>query len=119
MVFAAIAQAFAFNYKPFMECEQRGGPSNHPGVKGHKTSGNNTQIMVAPSALRTTGNVIKNIGYVLNVKDVITDAHSTFMKGDEKDTEQELQLEDIMKKNKPFTWSDDEDDVVQRSVEAI
>ena len=38
--------------------------------------------------------------YNLNVKDVITDAHSTFMKGDEKDTEQELQLEDIMKKNK-------------------
>jgi|LauGreDrversion4_2_1035121.scaffolds.fasta_scaffold221620_3 hypothetical protein len=63
--------------------------------------------MMAPSALRATGNVIKNIGYVLNVKDVISDAHNTFMKVDERDSE--MQLEDIMKKSKPFAWSDEEE----------
>jgi hypothetical protein len=71
----------------------------------------------APNALRATGNVIKNIGYVLNVKDVISDAHNTFMKADERDSaESEMQLEDIMKRNKPFTWSDEDDEVVQRTM---
>lgn len=108
MVFAAVAQAFAFNYKPFTE------------ILGPRALVKPKQISikeVAPNALRATGNVIKNIGYVLNVKDVISDAHNTFMKADEKDSaESEMQLEDIMKRNKPFTWSDEDDEVVQRTI---
>lgn len=43
---------------------------------------------MAPStALRATGNAIKNMGYVLNVKDVISDAHNTFMKANADDIE--------------------------------
>jgi hypothetical protein len=68
MVFAAVAQAFAFNYRPFAEVEN-GLPNQC------------SYIAEAPvNALRTTGNVFKNIGYVLNVKDVISDAHNTFIK---------------------------------------
>ena len=53
--------------------------------------------------------MIKNMTYVLNVKDVISDAHNTFMRGtDEKDSEQELQLEDILRRDKAFTWSDED-----------
>lgn len=51
MVFAAIAQAIAFDYKPYVD------------------SG------------RKKGNVLKNIGNVLNVNDVLRDAHNTFIKG--------------------------------------
>jgi hypothetical protein len=106
MVFAAVAQAFAFNYRPFTELtSMRGGGL----VKARQISIKEA----APNALRATGNVIKNIGYVLNVKDVISDAHNTFMKADERDSaESEMQLEDIMKRNKPFTWSDEDDEVV-------
>jgi hypothetical protein len=110
MVFAAVAQAFAFNYRPFTELtSMRGGGL----VKARQISIKEA----APNALRATGNVIKNIGYVLNVKDVISDAHNTFMKADERDSaESEMQLEDIMKRNKPFTWSDEDDEVVQRTM---
>ena len=105
MVFAAVAQAFAFNYRPFTE------------VRGVLKAKQVSIKEAAPSALRATGNVIKNIGYVLNVKDVISDAHNTFMKADEKDSaESEMQLEDIMKRNRPFTWSDEDDEVVQRTM---
>lgn len=73
MVFAAVAQAFAFNYKPFAEVENSPARSNQCSTANYITE--------APvNALRTTGNVFKNIGYVLNVKDVINDAHNTFMK---------------------------------------
>ncbi len=54
--------------------------------------------------------MFKNMGYVLNVKDVINDAHNTFIRGvDYKDQEQEMQLEDILKRDKAFNWSDEEE----------
>lgn len=46
-----------------------------------------------------------NIGRVLNVKDVISDAHNTFIKGTDRDSENETQM-DILKSE--FAWSDDE-----------
>ena len=49
------------------------------------------------------------MGYVLNVKDVLSDAHNTFIKSTEaKDCEQEMQMEDILKSDKAFNWSDEE-----------
>jgi hypothetical protein len=49
------------------------------------------------------------MGYVLNVKDVLSDAHNTFIRGgDFKDLEQEKQIEDILKKDRAFNWSDEE-----------
>jgi hypothetical protein len=52
--------------------------------------------------------VLKNIGYILNVKDVLNDAHNTFIRGAaHKDTEQETQMEDVMK-DTAFNWSDEE-----------
>lgn len=49
------------------------------------------------------------MGYVLNVKDVLSDAHNTFIRGgDVKDLEQEKQIEDILKKDKAFNWSDED-----------
>jgi len=59
MVFVAIAQAIAFSSTPYMD---RG--------KQKQT------------------NMLKTIGYVLNVKDVLNDAHSTFLK--EKKSEQQI-----------------------------
>ena len=58
MVFCSIAQAIAFDYKPFIE---------------------SNKIF--------RGNMLKNIGNVLNVKDVIHDAHNTFIKDESKDSE--------------------------------
>lgn len=78
MVFAAVAQAFAFDYKSFVD------------------NGGNKR-----------GNVLKNIGNVLNVKDVLNDAHNTFIKNGQKDSEQESQMEDILK-DQAFNWSDEE-----------
>lgn len=81
MVFASIAQAFAFNYKPYVD------------------SGKKKQ------------NMLKTIGYVLNVKDVINDAHNTFIRDTNKmDSEQETILEDVLK-DKAFNWSDEEDQI--------
>ena len=53
LIGAAIAQALAFDYRVFQYATKRG-----------------------------RGNVLRNIGNVLNVKDVISDAHNTFIKGD-------------------------------------
>jgi len=53
--------------------------------------------------------VLKAIGYVLNVKDVINDAHNTFIKDSSKDSEQETIMEDVLKKDKAFNWSDEEE----------
>ncbi|CDW91233.1 UNKNOWN [Stylonychia lemnae] len=78
MVFASIAQAFAFNYKSFVD-------------HGKKRQ-----------------NVFKTIGYVLNVKDVISDAHNTFIKDNNKDSEQETIMEDVLK-DKAFNWTDEEE----------
>lgn len=78
MVFAAAAQSLAFSYRPFVETGKR------------------------------KGNVLKNIGYVLNVKDVLNDAHNTFIRSQAaKDSEQETQIEDVMK-DTAFNWSDEE-----------
>lgn len=50
--------------------------------------------------------MLKTIGNVLNVKDVINDAHNTFIK-EYKDKEADTQMEDMMKE-KAFNWSDEE-----------
>lgn len=79
MVFAAIAQAFAFSYKPFIDTGGKRKP-----------------------------NVLKTIGYVLNVKDVINDAHNTFIKDTGSNAEQDTYMEDVLKRDKAFNWSDEE-----------
>lgn len=62
--------------------------------------------------------MLKTIGYVLNVKDVINDAHNTFIKDSGKDSEQETYMEDVMKKDKAFNWSDEEVPEVQSDSQA-
>jgi hypothetical protein len=54
---------------------------------------------------------LKTIGYVLNVKDVINDAHNTFIKDGGRDSEQGTYMEDVMKKDKAFNWSDEDIEV--------
>ena len=51
--------------------------------------------------------MIRAIGYVLNVKDVINDAHNTFIKDNSKDQDQDTQMEDILR-DKAFNWSDED-----------
>lgn len=80
MVFAAIAQSIAFDSSPFVDSQQK------------------------------KSNMLRTIGYVLNVKDVLNDAHSTFIKDPNywKNNEiQESQMEDIIK-DKAFNWSDED-----------
>lgn len=50
--------------------------------------------------------MLKTIGNVLNVKDVLNDAHNTFIK-EYKDKEADTQMENMMKE-KAFNWSDEE-----------
>jgi hypothetical protein len=77
MVFAAIAQSFAFSYVTFID-----------------------------SSKKQRGNMLKAIGYVLNVKDVLNDAHNTFIK-DMSNKNYDSNIEDMMK-DKAFNWSDEE-----------
>lgn len=51
--------------------------------------------------------MLKTIGYVLNVKDVISDAHNTFIKEYNRDFDNETQMDDILK-DRAFNWSDEE-----------
>ena len=46
--------------------------------------------------------------YVLNVKDVLSDAHNTFMNVQAHQDEEDRQLDDILKRDKAFNWSDEE-----------
>ena len=62
MVIAAIAHSFAFSYKDFIDYSKLENP------------------------------IFKNLGRVLDVKDLIDDAETTFIKQHEKD---DMQLEDI------------------------
>jgi hypothetical protein len=65
----------------------------------------------------TSSSVLKNMSYVLNVKDVISDAHNTFMRGVEEqdadgDEQYQRELEDMVKRDRAFNWSDDEENTV-------
>ena len=51
--------------------------------------------------------MLRAIGYVLNVQDVLKDAHNTFIKENKQETDDETQLQDILKE-KPFNWSDED-----------
>ncbi len=66
--------------------------------------------------------MFKNIGYVLNVKDVLSDAHNTFMKSvaEHKESEQQ-QINEILSKDKAFNWSDEDnmDDDKEQGQEKI
>lgn len=58
------------------------------------------------------------MGYVLNVKDVLSDAHNTFIKSSEAVThEHEKQLDDIFKGDKAFNWSDEDLPVEEPDIE--
>ena len=46
--------------------------------------------------------------YVLNVKDVLSDAHNTFMNVQAHQEEEDRQMDDILKRDKAFNWSDEE-----------
>lgn len=50
---------------------------------------------------------MRNIGNVLNVKDVLSDAHNTFIKASSRDSDEETQMEDMLKDH-AFNWSDEE-----------
>ena len=85
---AAVAQSWAFSYQPFVNITQ--GKSN----------------------------LISSIGHVLTVNDVFEDAHNTFIKdlkvsqgGDEgtNDIYEETQMDLLMKRDKAFNWSDDDE----------
>jgi hypothetical protein len=78
MVFASIAQSYAFDYKSFIDSGKR------------------------------KGTVFKNIGYVLNVKDVLSDAHNTFVSQQKQIEDHEKQLQEEIKSNKAFNWSDED-----------
>lgn len=78
LVFAAIAQAIAFDYKPFIQSRSQIELVNLTKASNEKKA-----------------NVLRNIGNVLNVKDVINDAHNTFIKGG-KDSEQENEINDVL-----------------------
>mgnify|MGYP007085775338 CR=1 FL=1 len=54
---------------------------------------------------------MKTIGYVLNVKDVINDAHNTFLREGRIDSSEESQIvEDVLSKDKAFNWSDEDEE---------
>ena len=95
MVVAAVAQSIAFSYQPFVN------------VSSGKS------------------NVFSSIGHVLTVNDVFEDAHNTFIKdlkvtqGDDRDDGrnsiyEETQMDLLMKRDKAFNWSDDDEKNLER-----
>jgi hypothetical protein len=91
MVVAAVAQSIAFSYEPFVNI----------------TSGKS--------------NVLQSIGHVLTVNDVFEDAHNTFIKDLKQEFDagspdskrdqihEETQMDLLMKNDKAFNWSDDDE----------
>jgi len=93
MVVAAVAQSLAFSYKPFVNISS--GKSN----------------------------VLSSIGHVLTVNDVFEDAHNTFIAdlkvshgGDDtgRSIYEETQMDLLMKRDKAFNWSDDDEKNLNR-----
>jgi hypothetical protein len=101
MVVAAVAQSIAFSYEPFVNI----------------TSGKS--------------NLFASIGHVLTVNDVFEDAHNTFIKDLRQDSEggagdgqggsiyEETQMDLLMKTDKAFNWSDDDEKNLQRNSHGI
>lgn len=84
MVVAAIAQSIAFSYEPFVNI----------------TSGKS--------------NILTSISHVLTVNDVFMDAHNTFigetsLESANRDLVEETEIDLIMKNDKAFNWSDDDE----------
>lgn len=78
MVFAALAQSYAFTYKEYLD------------IKKKKNS------------------MFRTIGYVLNMKDVIHDAHNTFIKDKTRDEEERNKEIQVVMKEQAFSYSEDE-----------
>ena len=53
--------------------------------------------------------MLRTIGTVLNVKDVLNDAHNTFIKDSNRSVDPEEQVDEILKKDKAFNWSDEDE----------
>lgn len=93
MVFAAIAQSMAFSYADFADA----------GAQSPKTSFKSTHK-------RGQQGVCEALGQVLfSTRDVIDDAHSTFIKDVDEEKDKQLQLDELKRaKNSAFNWSDEE-----------
>ena len=101
MVVAAVAQSIAFSYEPFVNI----------------TSGKS--------------NVFQSIGHVLTVNDVFEDAHNTLIKdlklapdgvdgdGNNSNIYEETQMDLLMKSDKAFNWSDDDEKNLNRNRDGI
>ena len=79
MVLAAVAQSFAFTYKDFKD------------------------------ERKAKGDIITTIGKILFAKDVLDDAHRSFIKDFADDKESETQMDELLKEQRDaFSWSDEE-----------
>ena len=94
MVFAAIAQSMAFSYQDFAD------------ARSHDT----LKTSFKPTHNRKKPGVCEALGQVLfSTRDVIEDAHSTFIKDVNEEKDKQLQLDELKKaKNSAFNWSDEE-----------
>lgn len=93
MVFAAVAQSMAFSYHDFADASIEANSKGSFTVKHRRSQG-----------------VCEAIGQILfSTRDVIEDAHSTFIKDIEEDQDKQLQMDELKKaKNSAFNWSDEE-----------
>ena len=78
MVFAALAQSYAFTYKEYLDTK------------------------------RKKNSMFRTIGQVLNMKDVIHDANNTFIKHKLKDEEERNSQIQVVLKDQAFNYSEDE-----------
>lgn len=79
MVLAAIAQAYAFSYRDFIDNQ------------------------------KAKGEILKTLGQIFFAKDVLQEAHRSFIQDFKDDKEQETQMDELLKEQKAaFNWSDEE-----------
>ena len=96
MVFAALAQSYAFTYTDFADARSYESPK----------SGS----FAVKNVHRREQGICEAIGQVLfSTREVIEDAHSTFIKDMEEEQDKQLQLDELKRaKNSAFNWSDEE-----------
>ena len=99
MVVAAIAQSIAFTYKCYIDAPAL------PGARGsdnpHSVNKNRKQ--------QQPGFCLKLLSLLTSTTDVIDDTRNTFIKSyDDDQSDRETQLDELMRCNDAFNWSDEE-----------
>jgi hypothetical protein len=113
IVLAAVAQAYAFTYQDYI-VDKEGAQHYYP-VSAENRQNKFLTNRCSPlnsrqgHGMNEERSVIKTIGQLaLAPKELLDDAHSTFIKDRDETTDQEMQMDELTRGKNAFNWSDEE-----------